>query len=54
MANSSIAIIPRKTAISEGLPRYFTGKPCKHGHITERKLSNGECIGCRMDFAGHP
>jgi len=49
MANSSIAIIPRKTAISEGLPRYFTGKPCKHGHIAERKLSNGECIGCRME-----
>ena len=28
-----IQIISRKQAIAQGLKRYFTGKPCKWGHI---------------------
>lgn len=28
------------------LPRYFTGKPCKHGHIVERLTSNRGCVTC--------
>jgi len=38
-------IISRKEAKSQGLKRYFTGKPCKRGHICERYLSN-RCIEC--------
>jgi len=37
-------IITRKEALAKGLKRYFTGKPCKHGHISERTASG--CIEC--------
>jgi hypothetical protein len=30
-----------------GLSRYFTGKPCKHGHVGERFVANGTCIECQ-------
>ena len=30
--------------------RYFTGKPCKYGHVDDRKTSNGRCVECdRLD-----
>ena len=39
-------IITRQEAIAQGLKRYFTGKPCKHGHIVERQCSSGACFAC--------
>ena len=39
-------IIFRKQAKSEGLIKYFTGKPCKHAHIAERVTTNGACTAC--------
>ena len=39
-------IITRQEAIAQGLRRYFTGKPCKRGHIAERKRSDGNCLTC--------
>ena len=30
---------------AQGLKRYFTGKPCKRGHVAER-LVDGGCIEC--------
>jgi hypothetical protein len=30
-------IITRKDAVALRLVRYFTGKPCKHGHVGERR-----------------
>lgn len=41
-----VEIISRKDAIAMGLKRYFTGKPCKNGHITERGTSNKSCREC--------
>lgn len=38
-------IIGRADAKALGLKRYFTGKPCKHGHIAERFVS-GPCVEC--------
>lgn len=38
--------ITRKEAKAQNLTRYFTGKPCKHGHNSERFVSNGECVYC--------
>lgn len=38
-------IITRADAKAAGLKWYFTGKPCKHGHITERYVT-GNCCGC--------
>ena len=39
-------IITRKEAIEQGLSKFFTGKPCKHGHIALRKVSDSHCIDC--------
>lgn len=41
-------IITKKQAKSEGLKRYFTGKPCKRGHIAERTTSSGTCVMCEL------
>ena len=35
----------RHEAIEQGVTHYYTGKPCKHGHVTLRK-TQGVCIGC--------
>lgn len=40
------AIISRKDARAQGLKRYFTGEPCKSGHVSERAVSNGNCLEC--------
>ena len=37
---------PYVIAKAAGRARYFTGKPCKHGHVAERFVSNGGCITC--------
>lgn len=39
-------LINRQDAIAQGLTRYFTGKPCKHGHVVERLVKNKTCITC--------
>lgn len=39
-------IISRKEAKSLGLTRYYTGKKCKHGHVSERRTANGVCVDC--------
>jgi len=44
------AIISRKAAFAQGLVRYFTGTPCKQGHIAERYVSTGSCIECHNPF----
>jgi hypothetical protein len=36
----------RQEATALNLLRYNTGKPCKHGHLSDRFTSNGACIGC--------
>ena len=42
-------IITRAEAKEQGLKRYFTGKPCKHGHAVERYLSTGQCVECARE-----
>jgi hypothetical protein len=37
-----------KDAIALGLSMYYTGKPCKFGHITARYASSAECFFCRQ------
>ena len=36
----------RAQAIARGLPRYFTGEPCKAGHTAERSTADRTCIEC--------
>jgi hypothetical protein len=37
----------RRGAAMLGDETYFTGKPCKRGHISERFTSSGHCVECR-------
>ena len=40
-------VISRSDALALGLKRYFTGEPCKRGHISERSVgSRGRCLEC--------
>jgi hypothetical protein len=44
-------IIGRDEAKALGLKRFFTGKPCKRGHIAERYVRSGICSKCaRKNF----
>lgn len=38
--------LTRKAAKAAGATYYFTGKPCKHGHVAKRLASNGSCHAC--------
>ena len=42
-------LITRKEAKELGLKRYFTGKPCKHGHVAERLVSSDGCRECNAE-----
>lgn len=42
-------IIGPSEARERGLPRYFTGKPCKRGHVEERYVNNGGCVVCVIE-----
>ena len=39
-------IITRAEAQAQGLKHFFTGKPCKHGHVSKRYASTGQCKEC--------
>ena len=39
-------IITRKQALAQGLKHYFTGVPCKNGHISYRTTSDYLCSEC--------
>ena len=41
-------LIRRKDALDQGLTYYFTGKPCKKGHVALRRAINGCCVECEM------
>jgi hypothetical protein len=43
--NESV-VISRQEARAQGLKRFFTGVPCKHGHIAVRIVRNYNCIAC--------
>jgi hypothetical protein len=44
--NDMPEIITPQKAFSAGLNKYFTGVPCKQGHICERYIRNGGCVQC--------
>lgn len=39
-------IVTLREAVERGLPRYFLGRPCKHGHLSDRYTSNANCVAC--------
>jgi len=44
-------IITRAEAKTRGLKHYFTGKPCKRGHVCERTVSCGSCCICAIEYS---
>jgi 5-methylcytosine-specific restriction endonuclease McrA len=44
------SLISRRDAKSAGLTRYYTGKPCPHGHVDLRMVSSYGCIGCLREI----
>jgi len=42
-------IIGRNEASALGLKRFFTGEPCKHGHVAERDVNSRECMECSRE-----
>jgi hypothetical protein len=44
-------IISRSEARARGLTFYWTGKPCKRGHIAKRYASDSSCVTCAVDRA---
>ena len=44
-----LVVITRSEAKAKGLTRYFTGKPCKRGHLSERRVSSLCCLECDAD-----
>lgn len=45
-ADSAPQIISRADAIALGFVTYFTGKPCKNGHIAKRRIDSCGCETC--------
>jgi len=43
---SEIIYAKRKLAIAAGATHYFTGKPCKNGHIAARPTKGMTCVEC--------
>lgn len=37
------------SARAAGSPRYFTGRPCKRGHVAERFTNNKTCLDCHRE-----
>ncbi len=44
-------IITRAEARERGLKRFFTGTPCKNGHISESNVASGVCLVCAKEKA---
>jgi 5-methylcytosine-specific restriction endonuclease McrA len=42
-------IISKQDAKAAGLPKFFTGQPCKRGHVAARLVSNHHCIDCNRE-----
>jgi hypothetical protein len=41
-------IISQSEARAKGLKRYYSGKPCKRGHVAERQVSSRNCVECDL------
>lgn len=38
--------VSKEEAIERGLSLYWTGKPCRKGHMDFRYVANGNCLTC--------
>lgn len=42
----NLQVISRRDAADHGYTFFFTGKPCKHGHVAPRYVTTGGCKSC--------
>jgi hypothetical protein len=49
----TVPILPstRQEALRIGVDRYFTGEPCKAGHLELRYAKNSHCVTCARNYA---
>lgn len=43
-------VVTRAEARAKGLRHYFTGRPCKYGHLEQKQTSTGNCMACKRNF----
>lgn len=46
MADLTKRSIARQTARSQNARHYFTGEPCRMGHVADRYTSTAACVEC--------
>lgn len=46
-------ITSREEAFRAGLNRFYTGRPCRNGHLSERYVSTQGCIACLRKYSGN-
>lgn len=44
-----LTIVTREQAIALGWRYFYTGAPCRRGHIVARYTSNGACFECKRE-----
>jgi hypothetical protein len=42
--------ISRRSALQHNLPTYTSKKPCKRGHLSERRTKTSACLACEKDL----
>lgn len=45
-----VSVVTRQEAKERGAKRYFTGVPCKRGHLSERGTASRACIQCSLSW----
>ena len=48
--NDDLKIITREDAKRMGQKWYFTGEPCKYGHVDKRYVKSGICYACKRNI----
>lgn len=43
-------IVDRNTAHRMGMTRFFTGEPCKRGHVAQRYVDSSNCVECHKIY----
>lgn len=51
---SAESMLSRKDAIAANAARYFTGLPCKRGHVAQRQTKTANCVECQREFFRSP
>ena len=48
LKHKAAKVISKREAVAAELSYYFTGKPCKRGHLAPRHVNNQVCVDCLL------